>query len=155
MNKRRDILRISDRIEVTNPIVVVRVGYPKCHADYVEEVKIKHKAAVEALFRTPRMQKRAYVNLAYEALGAAGFGGIERTVHVRDMPELQGYQATVQSARTVVTGKYYPSSTYQHYDGDYDYEPGGLSDCVYIRLVSVIYDGHTVELLASNCRRVP
>ncbi len=100
------------------------------------------------------MRERAYSNLAYEALGQVGFGGQRREVRCRALPEIEGHQATISEARTVVVGKYYGASGGRTYDGDYDYEPGGLSDCVYVRLVSFTRDWHTIEIRADYCRRI-
>lgn len=154
MSNKRDILREGDRIKVIDPRIVIRVGYPKCHADFIEEVTVKHKTAVEALFKTKRMRKRAYSNLAYEALGAASFGGLQRSVHLCNKPEILGFEATVRSAHTVVTGKYYPPCSSRSYEGEYDYEPGGLSNCVYVRLVSIWYQWENIEIPATHCERI-
>lgn len=155
MGKRNpDLLRVGDRIEVVRPSVVSRVGYSKCHADFLPEVEQKYKAAVEALFKTERMRRRAYSALAYEALGSAHFGGLEREVHTVEKEGIVGHIATIKHARTVVTGKYYPPHHSRSYYGEYDSEPGGLSDCKYVRLVTIWSQWGDIELPASSCKRV-
>lgn len=149
-----DLLRVGDKIEVISPHVVARVGYPKCHADFLPEVQQTHKAAVEALFKTERMRKRAYSALAYEALGKAKFGGIERAVHTVENPEIVGHTATIRHARTVVTGKYYPPSYSYSYEGEYDSDSGGLDKREYVRLVTILFQWNEIELPASSCKRV-
>ena len=156
MSKRNtELLRVGDEIEVISPHVVARVGYPKCHADFLPEVQQTHRTAVEALFKTKRMRARAYSALAYEALGKAKFGGVERSVHTVENPEIVGHTATIRRARTVVTGKYYPPSySYSHYFGECDSEPGGLRDCKYVRLVTIWFGFNKIELPATSCKRV-
>ena len=155
MSKRNpDLLRVGDRIEVISPHVVSRVGYPKCHADFLVEVQQTHKAAVEALFRTKRMRHRAYSALAYEALGSAHFGGLERQVHTVEKEGIVGYTATIKHARTVVTGKYYPPHYSRSYYGECDNESGGLNDRKYVRLVTIWFQWGEIELPASSCKRV-
>lgn len=154
MSKRNpDLLRVGDRIEVISPHVVSRVGYPKCHADFLVEVQQTHRAAVEALFKTERMRHRAYSALAYEALDLAHFGGRERQVHTVEKDGIVGHTATVKHARTVVTGKYYPPYHARSYYDDVS-EPGGLDDRKYVRLVTIWFQWDDVELPASSCKRV-
>ena len=153
MSKRNpDLLRVGDRIEVISPHVVSRVGYPKCHADFLVEVQQTHRAAVEALFKTERMRHRAYSALAYEALDLAHFGGRERQVHTVEKDGIVGHTATVKHARTVVTGKYYPPYHARSY---YDAVAcATLDDRKYVRLVTIWFQWGEIELPASSCKRV-
>lgn len=56
------------------------------------------------------------------------FGGKSRQIYT-EIGELLNRTAEVYGRRVVKTGTYYgPSGGYDSYSGEYDYEPGGLTD---------------------------
>ena len=90
-------------------------------------------------------------------LEAENFGGKERQIFEQENYRLEERPDSpwlVTARKAVKTGKRFPSrSYYSSYDGDYDYEPGGLDDerthCVY----SLQRDGVKLKVLAVNCKR--
>jgi hypothetical protein len=80
--------------------------------------------------------------LAYVEAKADHFGGRERSVHLVDAPEWAGRRCQVASVVTAMTGKYYGPSGggYNSYEGDYDWEPGGLAGAKAVRIAELHYD---------------
>lgn len=153
--------RPGDLAVVVEPRPVLRVGYPKSYADYVREVETK-RADVRALLGLPtnvrakRHEDRVLKALAFARAGVDGFGGKERTVHLGEPVEkLRDKLVKIVSVRSVQTGNYYPpSGGGPNYFGEYDYEPGGLSERVTRRLARVEANGCTdLEFLVEALRR--
>lgn len=57
-----------------------------------------------------------------------GFGGNERSIYTKDVPELVGAELIVTGKIVRKTGTRFSPSSYQSYDGDWDYDPGGLQN---------------------------
>jgi hypothetical protein len=134
--KNPKIIREGDRVRIVVPKVVVRVGYPKAVKDYLDEAE---KAYGAQLLKdmSDWCAKKVLQQIAYGLAKADGFGGRERSLHFKEQPNLLGQEFTVSGVRMVQTGTYYPpSGGYNAYQGDYDYEPGGLADMKARRLVS-------------------
>lgn len=62
-------------------------------------------------------------------LNNIGFGGIERTIHAITIPEHSNKLFEVYSKRIVKTGMYYPPEWYQDFEGNWEYNRGGLDNC--------------------------
>ena len=130
-------IRVDDLVEIVIPQYVLRVGYPKCPADYVALVRQQHEAALRTIYgfhsnyattaKLPRQLQRAIQDLAYLACQRDGFGGKERRIHLSGPDErLRGRRFRVDRTRMVQEGDYYPPYSGRSYEGEYDYEPGGL-----------------------------
>lgn len=143
MSKRRDIIRVGDSVRVVSPEFVVRVGYPRDVESYATpEVE---DAVAEMLTKlgcpspyTKRGFRKVVDSVAYCLAKRNGFGGNERSLHLESKPELLNQVFVVDAVRTVMTGSYYPpSGGYGGYEGDYDWEPGGLSNAKAHRLLTL------------------
>ena len=148
----KDIIRVGDLVEVVVPVVVERVGYPKAVKDYRPEFDSEiHKMVrdlEEKIYGYPvnnighiwgvgekrvssRFENSILDIVQYHLAKVDGFGGRQRSLHLREVPDLLGKRARVQRRRQVQTGRYYPASGggYNSYAGDYDdWEPGGLAE---------------------------
>ena len=130
------IIREGDRVRIITPNVVTRVGSPKAVKDYVDEAE-KRYGKLLRIDMDDRCAAKVIQQIAYGLAKADGFGGPVRSLHMEEKPELLGQEFTVSGVRMVQTGRYYPpSGGYDSYNGDYDYEPGGLADMKARRLVS-------------------
>lgn len=99
--------------------------------------------------RDHRLTDRLMGDLGYFYAGAMGMGGRTRKIHTVEAPEYAGYEATIYSSRSVMTGEYYgPSGGYDGYSGEYDYEPGGLAGQQHHRVHEII--GYNTKSLKSG-----
>lgn len=145
MKKRSDIIRADDMIEVVTPRVVIRVGYPKTVADYLDQAKQEYGPGLMKLLSPlhPRPDHesldRIYQRIAYLMACRNGFGGQERTAHFLEMPGLVGKRFRVDHMLTRMIGTRYPPyhGGYDSYSGEYDYEPGGLDNAKVLRICKV------------------
>jgi len=163
-------VRVGDRVRVVDPHFVLRVGYPRSVRDYYAQVEQEQGAMLDALLKQygwkgveklygasplsklagfpepeehPRLvaaRKMILHQLAYLRAVKDHFGGRQRSLHFVYAPKAAGHESTVASLRTVATGRYFPPSGGKTYDGDYDWEPGGLSDQQAHRLATL--DGY-------------
>ena len=90
--------------------------------------------------------------IAAYRLEQQNYGGGIRSIVERDWPFEYDQPWLVVKKSLVKTGKRYPSRSYHSgYDGEYNYEPGGLEDerthCVY----SVERGIYKAKILAANC----
>lgn len=127
----------GEKVRIIKPLLVTRVGYPKCLSDYREPAlaKLKEVGLIQSpnltLDRMSRGNRRLVDALAFKMCGEDHFGGKTRSIHTEEEPKLAGEIVTVRGLRRVMTGEYYPPYSYYSntWDGiDYDYEPGGLSN---------------------------
>lgn len=146
--KRSEVIREDDLVQVVTPRFVVRVGYPKSLQDYERELQESQQVqdALDALFKLAtgrtqrfperivgagpekhRSRERVERELAYLRAVAKGFGGNERSIHWKEIPELEGVQARVVGVRTAYTGERYEGGMSGPYDCQ-EYEPAGLAD---------------------------
>lgn len=147
-----NIIRIGDTIKITNPEIVIRVGYPMSFDEACKEVKeLYHNEILEFLCKTIHKQNdvglyktllTAYINekeyaktkiynkivkaLAFEHLQSKQFGGKEKKIYSEIRHELLGITAKVTKIFIRRTGIYFAPSGGYDYWGDYDWEPGGL-----------------------------
>lgn len=147
----KSMIPIGSKIGIINPLRVIRVGYPLSIDDAIAHVKLNMSDAIKSMLTqvglykniedkvlklkiyqewppTDKVGRKTYTNivkaLAYEYLHQTGFGGKERTIHVKDYPDYKGKVLTVADKKVVKTGTYYPPG------GDAeDWYPGGLDNC--------------------------
>lgn len=147
----KSMIPIGSKICIINPLRVIRVGYPLSMDDAIAHVKLNMSDAIKSMLTQVGLYKniedkvlkfqiyqewppidkvgRKTYNeivkaLAYEYLHQTGFGGKERTIHVKEYLDYQGKILTVANKKVVKTGTYYPPG------GDAeDWYPGGLDNC--------------------------
>lgn len=120
-----DRIRVGDSVKIVDPQIFVRCGYPLCLSDVA--VKIEPAAIVEFLSRagagTPEDVSRIIAHhphhrlqRAYKEAARAGalgmmiahkFGGTERRIYTKEVPELRDCVVRVKGKRRVVTGDRY------------------------------------------------
>lgn len=150
MSKRKDIIRVGDRVKILKPEVVVRVGYPLCKTDMMKAQTPEQLKAIQDMFKafnvrlfpekledyasppSSRRMEILYEKIRYamagEMLSQNRFGGRERRIHTHTIPHMKGLWATVDARRVVKTGNYEPGWSGCDYWGEYDCEPAYLSD---------------------------
>jgi hypothetical protein len=142
MSKRKNVIRVGDKVKIINPEVFVRTGYPLT-TDMVKESHItdEQKQLMRGLLRTVGLNynfssgcyDREYDKLEHVfstiVLKSKGFGGNERSVHTETKPEYKDRIGTVISKRYVKVGTYNSATNYQGYFDDYpEYEPAYLKN---------------------------
>ena len=154
MSKRKNIIRVGDRIKILVPDVVVRVGYPLSKADMLEKQTPEQLKAIRDMFKAfgrhvydeelpvisthglelyhPGDVDRLYEKIRYimagDMLAKARWGGRERTIHTYSLLPIKDKFAEVIGRRIVKTGTYFPASGGMDYWGECDYEPAGLAN---------------------------
>jgi hypothetical protein len=147
---KKHVYKVGDRIRIVNSRFIKRVGYPLHCNDLVQEF-LEHPKLGEAMellgisARSAWIDKDFAYGCAKAAVRARGWGGKERQIHYYDtipkeesgliivgdanmLPDYTGQETEVLRKYTRMTGTYYPPSGGYSYDGDYDYEPGGLDN---------------------------
>lgn len=148
---KRHVYRVGDVVRVVNPRFVERVGYPLVWPMLMPEFEAKLPVVREAMkdlivgeepeglkFNSRMMSAEANATdrdflkgVCMAAVRIRGFGGGARSIHYRDSESVEharGAVTTVHKRRVVKTGTRYGARSYTSYEGEYDYEPGGLSD---------------------------
>lgn len=120
-----NLIKIGDKVKIINPQIFVRCGYPLCILDVVS--KIEPSVIIEFLSRagagTAEEVSRIITHYphhrlqrAYKEAARAGalammiahrFGGSERRIYTKEVPELKDCVVRVESKRRVVTGDRY------------------------------------------------
>lgn len=141
MTSRKNIIRVDDRVRIIRPVVVVRVGYPKAVSDYRNQAEKVFGPLLDANDFGGRIREKVLREVAYGLARQDGFGGRQRTLHTKEIPDILGQEFCVTGIRTVKTGTYYPPTGGRggYYGDEWDYEPGGLSDEKTHRLVTGWY----------------
>jgi len=165
MSKRKDIIRVGDRVKIVVPDVVVRVGYPLTKAAMMEKQTPEQIKAIEDMFLAfgvksypdkdgdflkvtmtdsvaDRLLQRIRYTMAGIQLRQEGWGGKERRIHTHTIKELKGKLATVDAKRVVKTGDYHHGYSGCDYWGEYDYEPSYLSNEKTHVLYKLYVDGY-------------
>lgn len=145
MSKRKDVIRVHDRVRIINPESFVRCGYPLTKQMMKDSMTPEELEAIHTMFKTFGVHTKfapdwkglmgdfKMENSALEGvkdliaglkLREQGWGGKERKIYTEPLPHLLNAVGTVQSKRTVKTGTYRHGSCYSsYYDGYDDYEP--------------------------------
>lgn len=164
MSKRKDIIRVGDRVKIVVPDVVVRVGYPLTKADMMKRQTPEQLQAIRDMFKSfnvrlkmdsisalglgeaDRDMERLYEKIRYamagEMLAQAGWGGKQRRIHTYTLKAIKGLLATVDARRVVKTGDYNRGCSSQDYWGEYDYDPAYLSNEKSHVLYKLYVDGY-------------
>jgi len=140
--RRKPLLRVGDKARIVVPKFVIRVGYPKVIEDYLPQVdavdadllallekliisgdKRDYLRLMPSRMLEHRVVKRIKHDLSYLLARKDGFGGRQRTLFHREIPEAAGEVVEVIGLRTALTGTYFPPQSY-----DDDWEPGGLDN---------------------------
>jgi len=132
---RKDIIRSGDRVRIINPVIVTRVGYPRTLHSYRGEAERIFGPLLSAHMEKRCVEKTLW-EICYGLARKDRFGGLQRSLHVEERPELLGQVFTVERTKMVQTGTYRKAWVSRSYEGDYDYDPGGLDGMKAYRLVS-------------------
>lgn len=144
---KKHVYRPGDRVVITNPLFVDRVGYPVVWTDLYEKFQthpelraamiklgISHKnymnhSSTSAYQDTYEKSRNEFAKGCARAMVyESGFGGSERSIHATLHEQYRSQEVEVISKRCVRTGNYYaPSGGYDYY-GEWDHEDGGLSN---------------------------
>lgn len=148
------IIRAGDIVQIDNPEMFVRCGYPLCLKDMYPELEEKFGAVIRDLvnsvatgdefvrsdkpytmskdyFGGKESMKRSkiYRELAYHRLQHKKFGGNRREIHTECKERYKGARAEVLAVGCVKTGVRVPGyGGYDYYYGAEDYEPPYLDD---------------------------
>lgn len=132
---KRKYARIGDKVRIRIPKKFVRCGYPLDFSSIRERDSAKITEVIAKICTFADLDKGdPYVNRYLEKavisdiLRKENFGGKDRIIVEKDVPELLNAEATVLGRRFVKTGKYcrgYYSSSF--YGGD-DYQPAYLDN---------------------------
>lgn len=170
----KHVYREGDRVRILRgDRAIRRVGYaitPETVKDEVAESQ-GFKDALVALGMDPHRHGRAYRRLlsaaCYAEVEKRGFGGRERSIHYKEVVpygelhthdmawDATGREATVSGKYVVRTGRYYPPCSWTSYEGEHDYESGGLEDAkthVILRLGYGDFEACDVELVRAAPR---
>jgi hypothetical protein len=176
MSKRKNVIRIGDKVKIINPEIFQRVGYPMT-TQIIKESHItdEQRRLLDKLMETTGNHKyelyKDVINPEYDklehvfstiVLKSMGFGGDERNVHTETKPEYKDKIGTVISKRYVKVGTYNRATSYQGYFDDYpEYEPAYLSNekTIVIYNVSIGIDytifNDYVEFPQSSVEKMP
>lgn len=147
--KRKHVYKVGDVVRITNPLFVVRVGYP-WNKQYVIEniITPEQKKALDIMFeayelRAPegyaqldvpsgiveKIREKIVDELAYGLLHKHRYGGRVRQIHTEVKEKWKDKPARVIGKRVVKTGEYIPGhGGYDYYNGGYDYDPPYLAN---------------------------
>lgn len=99
------------------------------------------------------------LKLAYKIGAYQRLGGRNRQLWTEEWPDLAGRIMTVKAKHMAYTGIYYPPSGGYTYDGDYDYEPGGLTQRKSHLLLDLtdpdVFGSYAVTIEAINVEPAP
>ena len=144
MTKRKDIIRVNDVVKIINPLFVERVGYPLSRQMVKDQMSPEEIAIIKQMFASLKIPtehhvydpkpnfegERAYTRvldaIASFQLSVKRWGGRERSIHTKHLPDYSERTALVVGKRCVKTGSYKSASGGYSYDGEYDYEPAFL-----------------------------
>ena len=143
MSKRKNVIRVGDKVKIINPEIFIRVGYPLT-TEMIKESHIteEQRQLMDKLLATTGNHKYILygdnINPEYDklehvfstiVLKSKGFGGNERSVHTETKPEYKDRIGTVISKRYVKVGTYNSATSHQGYYDDYpEYEPAYLEN---------------------------
>lgn len=150
----KTVIRVGDTVRVVRSRFIERVGYPLVFTDLRAEFE-NHPRLEEALkmlgvmgennHRQAFAIRDAVDGLAKAAVRFRGWGGKERRIHYKStraspddfdfdfsdtssQVDCTGLETEVLAKKVRMTGDYYPPWSGRSYEGEYDYEPVGLSN---------------------------
>lgn len=163
MSKPDSIIRVQDKIQIVNPLIFVRCGYPLSKKLVKETIITEYQKKLikdllrnfgicfsnSSLFGPPEKSTKwtTYDKildlLAGSVLAQKGYGGRQRQVFTEEVPEFKGVQARVVGRRVVKSGRYYGASGgIDSWTGECDWEPGGLADMKTHVILECYFDGY-------------
>lgn len=135
-NKKSPIFRKGDRVIIKNPEFFIRCGYPLCLKDKLIEIENSkfHQDKIIELIRYFELYDNSFNQdfgveypikkaLALGLLRKDKFGGNERKIYTKQIPELKDKVFHAFGKRVVNTGIRIAGSTRSNWDGDPDYNP--------------------------------
>ena len=136
------VFRKDDYIRIKNPIIVERVGYPlNIQKVKDEHFSIEEKQKIEEFLRffkvtssdifevKPEKTRLSIVHaLAMNKIQQLRWGGNARSLHLITDESLRDKEVYVVEKKMVKTGIRFAPSGYYDYDGEYNFEPGGLDN---------------------------
>ena len=152
---KKTVYRPGDVVRVVNSRFIERIGYPLVFTELRAEFE-NHPRLEEALKMLGVMGENNYRHtfairdaadgLAKAAVRFRGWGGKERRIHylgtrahaaddfdldftsTGTQTDCTGQETVVYAKKVRMTGDYYPPWSGQTYEGEHDFEPGGLSN---------------------------
>jgi hypothetical protein len=138
---KRTVYHVGDRVQVVEPLVVIRVGYPLTKEDALKAVEKEHAQKVSDFIVSvtgnpvditttdPRLCADLLDALASHWIRSKGFGGKERKIYTEIDERFRNTSGwTVCSKRHVKTGTYCSGGYSGGYDSEPDYDPPYLSN---------------------------
>jgi hypothetical protein len=141
------IFREGDRIRILRTRIISRVGYDLIPAMFIEEAKqvVTQRAVQQALGLTyhhhsARVIDRLASALTFAMVADKGFGSNKRSLHYKPVVglnelhfgdatcPLEGTLTTVEGKHVAYTGERVGPYSSQSYEGEWDYDPGGLNN---------------------------
>lgn len=171
MPKSKNIIRVNDIVEITNPEVFVRCGYPLTTQIIKDAFTDEQWAATDIFlkkhfdiaqyepipFLPDTMKDKGSLDnvmtaIAIQYMKEKKWGGTERKIYTVHNPELLGHSGTVINKRVVKTGNYESGGGGYGYDGEYDYEPAYLSECKTHVILTIRRDWRDIEIEQKNVK---
>lgn len=144
---KKQVYREGDKVRILRSRFIDRIGYSFHPSQFLDDARAKLELRetqtalgfVHSLSSQRVLDKLAHA-LAFAMVVDRGFGGGNRAIHYKKIVPVgelhldevaynrDGEIATVLGKYTAYTGTRYPSYSGQSYEGEWDYEPGGLSN---------------------------
>jgi len=163
----KEIFRINDKVQIINPEIFVRCGYPLAKEDIKnKEITAEERQKIANLLGCAFVEDIDYFsiyekmldNLAYYKLKKKRFGGKERRIHTENKPEYKDNFGTIISKKIVKSGDY--NYGREDCEGDY-YSPPYLTNekshvILYIRTEPIKNDifGDYIEIESINVKKI-
>ena len=136
-SKQDSIIRVGDKVLIKEPILFERVGYDNSFQSNYKSTDEEYGTKVRKFILNDlnmSMDKFLYGKIIsainYEVTGRKKKSGAERKIF--NKPDrycyLKGREIEVSEIKFVKTGKYVPPYNSQDYYGEWDFEPGGLTE---------------------------
>ena len=165
MEKSDIVIRTGDTIEIINPEIITRIGYEFTYDDAVKEIRETYEEDILILLRTVKVSrwkkvtKEIVKSLAYDLIHKRIRTGNVRKIYTERREELIGKKVKVMGKSLARTGTYYPpTGGGTDYNGEYDYEPGGLKDpkthVIFEFAESGVYDPKLLKIERCNVKLV-
>jgi hypothetical protein len=176
MPKKKDIIRVGDRVKILRPLFIYRWGYDNNFSDVYDEVMKKYQPQIweflssinglegrkTGLVRLSEFPKR-YISrmasaIAYNIVGSRiSDGAVRKLFYITDEDKgplhwlnydfPAGSIKEVREIKIVKTGRYFSPCSSQSYEGEYDWEPGGLYEEKTHKLLRVGYTDNWIEAI--------
>jgi hypothetical protein len=160
------IIRIDDCVQIANPEVFVRVGYPLDFYDEFEQVEKQYRGDVVRFISSTcgggplrigdvtfeQVVTKCLRAITYLKIKEKNFGGRERRIFTEQRREFEGQVCSVEGAKFVKTGTYVPGCrTSYEYE---DYEPPYLSKEKTHKILKLTHNFETFWIEAKNVKKI-